>query len=99
MRVPAWWLSDEDVLNYCYGTANDFECCGHCLWKCHHSLCFFPGLPASDLNQYKEIPVGQISFEDITTAFVKMLRIVLVQGLLVANVVLANEVFCQLDHQ
>merc|ERR1712107_555456 len=49
------------------------------------------GLPASDLNQYKEIPVGQISFEDITTAFVKMLRIVLVQGLLVANVVLANE--------
>ena len=52
----------------------------------------FPGLPASDLNQYKEIPVGQISFEDITTAFVKMLRIVLVQGLLVANVVLANEV-------
>ena len=50
---------------------------------------FFPGLPASDL---KEIPVGQIIFEDITTAFVKMLRIVLVQGLLVANVVLANEV-------
>ena len=102
MRVPAffgWWLSDEDVLNYFYWTANDFECCGHCLWKCHRSLCFFPGLPASDLNQYKEIPVGQISFEDITTAFVKMLRIVLVQGLLVANVVLANEVFCQLDRQ
>merc|ERR1712062_25704 len=49
------------------------------------------GLPASDLNQYKEIPVGPICFEDITTAFVKMLRIVLVQGLLVANVVLANE--------
>ena len=53
---------------------------------------FFPGLPASDLDQYKENLVGQISFEDITTAFVKMLRIVLVQGLLVANVVLANEV-------
>ena len=102
MRVPAffgWWLLDEDVLNYFYWTANDFKCCGHCLWKCHRSLCFFPGLPASDLNQYKEIPVGPISFEDITTAFVKMLRIVLVQGLLVANVVLANEVFCQLDHQ
>ena len=102
MRDPAffgWWLLDEDVLNYFYWAANDFECCGHCLWKCHCSLCFFPGLPASDLNQYKEIPVGQISFEDITTAFVKMLRIVLVQGLLVANVVLANEVFCQLDHQ
>merc|ERR1712007_103479 len=43
-----------------------------------------PARPASDLNQYKEIPVGPISF-------VKMMRIVLVQGLLVASVVLANE--------
>ena len=44
MRVPAffgWWLSDDDVLNYFYRTANDFECCGHCLWKCHCSLWFF----------------------------------------------------------
>ena len=69
--------------------------CGNAIVHC----VFFQAYQQVTSINTKKFLLGQISFEDITTAFVKMLRIVLVQGLLVANVVLANEVFCQLDHQ